>query len=121
MSFKGHLVCHTCRLTLCLGKLLRNDADQPIGFGHAHLSKVELGSVSLEFIANHIKHDLACIGDDEWDNLEELPEYDMLMQIPPGSPYAMRVDPMTIAGISFWRIPCEPQPDREQRLRSRKA
>ena len=117
MSFQGHLVCQTCRLQLSLGKLIRDDDGTQIGFAHAKYTNDELGRVSLAFIAKHIKHELVCLGDTRLYDMTELPTYDMLVRIPPESPYAKSHAPTQLAGIDVWRLPCEAHTDRADRIR----
>jgi hypothetical protein len=116
MSFQGHLVCHTCKLKLSLGKLLRDDSGRHVGFGHAKFTDEELGRVAIAFVAVHIKHNLVAMGDTVLEQLEELPEFDSLVRVPPDSPYASKHAPVQYGGIDLWRLPCEPLSDREKRI-----
>ena len=117
MSFQGHLVCHTCRLQLSLGKLIRDDDGNQIGFGHAKFTDDELGRIALAFIAEHIKHDVVCLGDTRLYDMAALPTYDMLIRFPPDSPHAQTHSSNRLAGINLWRMPCEAHTDRDDRTR----
>lgn len=117
MSFQGHLVCHTCRTQLSLGKLIRDDDGTQIGFGHGQFTDDELGRVCIAFIAEHIKHDVVCLGDTRLYDMADFPTYDMLVRVPSTSPYALANAPIQLAGIDVWRLPCEALSDRAERIR----
>ena len=117
MSYQGHLICHTCKLKLSLGKLIRDDDGKQVGFGHAKFTDEELGRVVLAFLAEHIKHELVALGDDTLYVLDTLPEFDTLVSVPPGSPFALNHARLEYAGVALWRLPCEPIADREKRMK----
>jgi hypothetical protein len=119
VSFKGHILCHTCKVKLCLGKLLWAEDGTHLGFAHAGLPADRLGDIALAFMAQHIQHQLSVCGDDVVDNLESIPEFDMLQTINPTSPAAAMYERVQLAGVVFWRIPCEPPADRAERKRNR--
>jgi hypothetical protein len=56
------------------------------------------------------------MGDDALYVLDQLPEFDSLVRVPPGSPFALRHTPIDCAGVALWRLPCEPMVDREKRI-----
>ena len=116
MSFQGHLVCYTCKLKISLGKLIRDDDGNHRGFAHGKFTDEELGQVALAFVAEHIKHELVAVGDTVLEAHDELAEFDMLVRIPEGSPFADSHTPVTYVGIDLWRLPCEPMSDRDKRL-----
>jgi hypothetical protein len=115
MSFQGHILCRTCRQKLSLGKLLRDEDGTHLGFAHGKFDDVELGRVTLSFIALHIQHDLVCLGDDRLYEMEDLPSYDMLVRMPPDSPRAQTTAPTILGGIALWPLPCESDEDRVRR------
>lgn len=116
MSFQGHLVCHTCKLKLSLGKLIRDEDGKQTGFGHGKFTDNELGRVAIAFLAKHINHNLVAIGDTVLEQLEEHPSYDMLVRVPCDAPFALKHAPTYYAGIALWRLPCESLEDREKRI-----
>jgi hypothetical protein len=116
MSFNGHVVCHTCRIKLSLGKLLRDESGTQIGFDHGQFTDEQFGRLCLAFIAEHIKHDLVCLGDTRLYDMADLPIYDTLMRIGPTSPYGLANAPIQLADIDVWRVPCEPHSDRAERI-----
>ncbi len=121
MSYKGHLLCRKCKLTLCLGKLQRdgvsqNDILDHIGFAHANLTAEELGKVVLQFVAQHITHDIVAVGDPVWENIEDLVEYDLCMVTRRDGEWALEFQAMEIGGVKFYRVPCEPLEERRRRL-----
>ena len=64
MSYIGHVLCRTCKLTVCLGKLHRDESRQPVGFVYAGIDDASLGAVVLRFMAQHVKDELIVAGDD---------------------------------------------------------
>lgn len=115
MSYKGHLVCHTCRLVLTLGKLGRDEEGNPTHF--RAVDPDELGRIALAFIAAHLKHDPVCLGDTRMEmGEEEWNAYDLLTEKRPLA-WAERESPVQLAGVSFWKIPLEPLHERDERLR----
>jgi hypothetical protein len=106
MSYMGHVLCRTCKLTVCLGKLRRDESGRPVGFAYAGIDDASLGSVVLRFMAEHIKHDLIVAGDDVVYEMDTLCEYDS---------FALEG---TIGGVLMERRPCEPSEKRRGRLES---
>ena len=70
MARYGSLYCVTCKEEVFLGKWLRNDDDEGVGFWHGKLcpegvaDAPALGRKVLRFIARHMDHDLLA-GSDE--------------------------------------------------------
>jgi hypothetical protein len=66
----GHLYCVTCKEEIFLGKWLRDDDDQGIGFWHGQLcpegiaDAPALGRKVLRFIARHMDHDMLAASDE---------------------------------------------------------
>lgn len=104
MSYMGHVLCRSCKLTLCLGKLRRGEFGQPTGFRYAGIPEEQLGLAVLCFLAEHVKHDVIVAGDDLVYEMNDIREYDDL------------VAQATSEGLSFQRRPCEPSAERRRRL-----
>lgn len=121
MSYKGHILCHTCKLKLCLGKLLWSEDGTHLGFAHANLPADRLGEIALAFMAHHIQHQLAVCGDNVVEKLETLPEFDSLQAIDPECPGARKYERVQLGGVDLWRIPCEPPADRARRFAERQS
>ncbi len=114
MSYKGHIICHTCRLVLTLGKLGSDDKGNPSHFRAVDSDKV--GCVARAFIAMHIKHDPVCLGDIQMEMSEEgWGAYDLLTDHPPRL-LAERESPVPLAGVLFWGMPLEPPHERAKRM-----
>jgi hypothetical protein len=60
----GRVLCRTCKLTVCLGKLHRDESRQPVGFVYAGIDDGSLGAVVLCLMAQHVKHEVIVARDD---------------------------------------------------------
>jgi hypothetical protein len=71
MAVPGHLLCRTCKQSTCLGKWLRHPPDYVTGFGfwRGGVSYEELGLKTLNFLAQHINHDILLLEDGKYDEL----------------------------------------------------
>ena len=118
MSYKGHILCRTCKLKLSLGKLIRDEAGRATGFWQPPIEGADERDVMLHFIAEHLEHDLRILGDAAIDDLSDLVEYDSLMQLDPNCKWAREHESINLAGALVWRIPCEPIEARKRRLAS---
>ena len=112
MSYKGHILCRQCKLKICIGKLRHNDDDQPVGFWGPTGDINTSVNVIMHFLAQHIRHDIIVAGDTFVENIDDLVEYDMLMQVPSTSDWAKNNEPVVLGDITFYRVPCEPLDDR---------
>lgn len=69
MAVLGHLVCHTCKEEMCLGKWLRDDKMVGYGFWRGGNEFAELGLKTLNFLARHVGHQVQLMEDDQFYNL----------------------------------------------------
>lgn len=70
MARYGYLVCTVCKEEIFLGKWLRTNSDEGIGFWHGTLCKpgesdsLLLGRKVLRFVARHMDHELFAASDE---------------------------------------------------------
>ena len=116
MSLKGSIICHDCRWMLTLGKL---GWEKPGEFTHFRLEdQEELGRVVLAFIAGHIQHHVECIGEPRtWQREEGWDGYFLLTDNAPPR-LQQRQEPLSIAGVPFWRMPLGRPELASERLRA---
>jgi hypothetical protein len=115
MSTQGHIVCCKCKLILSLGKMIRNDARQPIGFSQPSVQGTDANTVMLHFIAEHMEHELRVLGDVALDSLSNFVEFDSVRQLDPNCKWAKEHESIRLGGAEFWRVPCEPAEQRNAR------
>jgi len=74
----GNLICRTCKQQTCLGKWLRHEDNAGFGFWRGGETYESLGLKALNFLAQHVNHDVLLLSDGKYDDLswtEPLHEY----------------------------------------------
>ena len=82
------------------------------------MTEEQLGEVLIEFLAQHILHDIGLMGEDRYFELSDLGEYDTLQVLPDSSPVFTNLETICLGGIEFHRVPCEPLDERQARIKA---
>lgn len=102
----GHLLCRTCRLTFHLGHIAEDDHGQPIGFAHGRFTPPELHAVISAFLATHMDHDIAMLGESVYD-MPDLNTYMMILRAGDHTERVGRSMHQSLGGVPVILVPTD--------------
>jgi hypothetical protein len=108
MTF-GHLVCHDCKQTLHIDKVMHGPDDRPDGFGHGKFAPQDLSKLIEAFIAIHLQHRIEIIPEQYFD-AREWTGYDALRPMPTVATAIAKGRSITVGPITLRIEPFEGPP-----------